>query len=126
MAFKASGRTVALAVLAALIGSAPAHAQTTGMKSVRIQNELAVDGAEFRCTDGSRMLLSFVGDGQGVFARVRVHGDNYMLANQPPKPGPVQIVWSDGEHSLTWSAGVQLMWMNGATHLMCGRGDHKH
>ena len=61
-----------------------------------------------------------------TFALIWLHGDQYKLPNQPPEPGPVQIVWSDGDHSLTWSPGVQLMWMNGVTHLMCGRGGHHH
>ena len=43
-----------------------------------------------------------------------------------PEPGPAQVVWSDGERSLTWSPGVKLMWMASDAHLMCGRGGHKH
>ena len=42
------------------------------------------------------------------------------------EPGLAQIVWSDGERSLTWLPGVRLMWMASETHLMCGRGGHKH
>ena len=69
-------------------------------------------------------MLVVRADESGVSALVWLHGDQYTLPNQPPEPGPVQIVWSDGAHSLTWSPGVQLMWMSGATHLMCGRGGH--
>jgi hypothetical protein len=38
----------------------------------------------------------------------------------------VVLTWSDGQHTLTWSPGVQIMWMDGATHRMCGRDEHKH
>jgi hypothetical protein len=39
-----------------------------------------------------------------------------------------QIVWSDGVRTLTWTAGVRLMWMDGGSsdHLMCGRAEHEH
>ena len=40
--------------------------------------------------------------------------------------GPVVLTWSDGKHTLTWSPGVQIMWMDGPAHRMCGRGGHKH
>jgi hypothetical protein len=83
-------------------------------------------GAAFRCDDGSKMVLDFVETGDGLAAAIWLRGITYRLPNLPPEPGPVQIVWSDGEHSLTWSPGVRLMWMASDTHLMCGRGDHKH
>lgn len=96
------------------------------IKPARVRIDEPTSGAEFRCTDGSKLVLSFAGDESGVSALIWLHGDQYKLPNQPPEPGPVQIVWSDGDHSLTWSPGVQLMWMNGVTHLMCGRGGHHH
>ncbi len=72
------------------------------------------------------MILSFAETGGGIAALVWLRGANYQLPNLPPTPGPAQVVWSDGEHSLTWSPGVQLMWMSSDTHLMCGRSAHKH
>jgi hypothetical protein len=83
-------------------------------------------GSTFQCQDGSKMILSFAEAGKAIDAVVWLHGASYRLAYQEPEPGPVQVVWSDGEHSLTWSPGVQLMWMATNTHLMCGRGGHKH
>jgi len=71
------------------------------------------------------MALSFADTGEGVAALVWLDGANYRLAYLPPEPGPVQVAWSDGEHSLTWSPGVRLMWMGDDTHLMCGRGERE-
>lgn len=89
---------------------------------------VAEDGAskQFVCQDGSRLLLDFGQADHGVAAVVSVHGDAYRLPAMPVKPGPVQLEWSDGVHSLTWSPGVRLMWMSGTKHLMCGRGGHNH
>jgi hypothetical protein len=73
------------------------------------------------------MVLSFRDSSEGLSAIVWLQGESYKLAHRPPAPGrPPEVVWSDGEHSLTWSPGVQLMWMSASTHLMCGRGGHKH
>ncbi len=83
-------------------------------------------GSAFRCEDGSKMVLDLNVDGDVAVADVWLGGASYRLAYVPPEPGPVQIVWSDGDHSLTWSPGVKLMWMSNSTHLMCGRGGHSH
>lgn len=83
-------------------------------------------GSLFKCQDGSEMVLSLATTGDLVSAAVWLQGRSYLLRHQPPEPGLVQIVWSDGRSSLTWSPGVQLMWMSGDTHLMCGRGGHMH
>lgn len=82
-------------------------------------------GTAFGCQDGSTLVLDFEDDETGLSAVVSVHGATYRLPVRPRTPGPVEIVWSDGGHSLTWSTGVRLMWMAEATHLMCGR-SHKH
>jgi len=83
-------------------------------------------GATFRCDNGSKLVLSFMDGAEGFSALIWLEGINYKLAHRPPDDGPPQVVWSDGEHSLTWSPGVRLMWMSGSTHLMCGRGGHQH
>ncbi|MFT3722550.1 MAG: hypothetical protein QM773_03100 [Hyphomonadaceae bacterium] len=114
-----SGSRVLVAAALALAGwIAPAQAQAPQPTS----------GAQFQCDDGGKMFLSFAETGAqtGVSAVVWVRGAVYQLANLPPQQGIARIVWSDGEHSLTWSPGVQLMWMDASTHLMCGRGGHKH
>lgn len=97
---------------------APAYAQAPVAEPSR--------GAAFLCQDGSKMVLSFASTGESTFAMVWLRGASFQLANLPPEPGVAKIVWSDGEHSLTWNPGVQLMWMGKETHLMCGRGGHKH
>ncbi len=107
-----------VAIAAVICATAPAaHAQQTPAPET---------GATFQCQDGSKMVLSFAEATNGIDAVIWLHGASYRLPNQPPRQGPVQVVWSDGEHSLTWSPGVQLMWMATNTHLMCGRGGHKH
>lgn len=96
------------------------------IEPARLRIDEPETGSAFRCADGSKMVLSFIDREDGVSALVWLHGQQHLLPNLPPEPGPVQIVWSDGANSLTWSPGVQLMWMSGPTHLMCGRGGHKH
>ena len=65
--------------------------------------------------------------GQGSAALVWIGDTAYRLTNMPPEQGIPKVVWSDGEPSLTWTPGVQLMWMASNTHLMCGRdGGHQH
>ncbi len=108
-----------IALAAALCATAPAAPAQT-------QTAAPETGATFQCQDGSKMVLSFAEATNGIDAVIWLHGASYRLPNQPPRQGPVQVVWSDGEHSLTWSPGVQLMWMATNTHLMCGRGGHKH
>jgi hypothetical protein len=103
--------------------------QRTVFRSVEDQAQPfaeAATGYAFACQDGSKLVLSFQNEIDGLSAMVSVGGASHRLPILAPEPGPVQIVWSDGQHSLTWSPGVQLMWMSGSTHLMCGRGGHKH
>ena len=84
-------------------------------------------GSSFGCTDGSKIVLAFAETGNGSAALVYIGDASYRLTNVAPEQGIPKVVWSDGEHSLTWSPGVQLMWMASDTHLMCGRdGGHKH
>lgn len=111
------GQRLAAAALLAMLG-ANAGAQTPQVSELE-------NGAAFQCQDGSRLLLRFE-PGDGLSALIQVLGKTYRLPYQPPAPGPTQIVWSDGDHSLTWSPGVQLMWMGDGAHLMCGRGGHHH
>ena len=83
-------------------------------------------GATFGCDDGSKLILAFAETGQGSAALVWIGNTAYRLNTMPPEQGIPKVVWSDGEHSLTWTPGVQLMWMASNTHLMCGRTGHKH
>jgi hypothetical protein len=107
-------RSTAAALALALLS--PAHAQIAE----------PTDGATFQCDNGSRLVLSFLGDSGGLSAVVWLQGESYRLPHQPAEVGTPKVVWSDGEHSLTWSSGARLMWMSASKHVMCGRGGHKH
>ena len=116
-------RNVALA--AALCLAAP-----TALAQMRAPPPMPSDdprGSTFGCSDGSKLVLAFAETGKGSAAVVYIGDSSYRLANVPPEQGVPNVVWSDGDHSLTWSPGVQLMWMGDNTHLMCNRtGGHKH
>lgn len=135
---KAATRIAALLVTAALVSTAAGadqqQIQTTSASNLANPDKavaesswearLLVQGHQFSCMDGSKMLLAFQNSNDGVDALIHVQDRNYMLPAQPSGSGEVRILWSDGVNSLTWSPGVQLMWMSGATHLMCGRSHH--
>lgn len=112
-------RLSSLIILAAF-SLPPASAQTPAPE----------DGAAFVCENGAKMVLAFADSDadadSGITALVWLHGETFRLPYLPPEPGPVQVAWGDGEHELTWSPGVRLMWMGKREHLMCGRGEHKH
>jgi hypothetical protein len=114
---------IATLFLLALFSLPRAHADQSPQQRAA---EEPVTGSTFNCTDGKKLVLSFIGNEDGTSVLIWLQGDRYTLPTLPSEPGPAQIVWSDGVHSLTWSPGVQLMWMSGATHLMCGRGGHHH
>ena len=82
--------------------------------------------SEFTC--GERKLLARFGPGPaGPVAEVDVGEGPRVLPLAPWTGGEPQVRWTDGRRTLTWSPGVQLMWMDGATHLMCGRAAaHRH
>jgi hypothetical protein len=121
------GHGIAGAAIVALVGLSAlgsAHAQVGN--SAPASEAPADAGATFLCQDGGKMVLSLQSIGAGVAAKVWLRGASYQLPLLPPITGLAQVSWSDGEHSLTWSPGVQLMWMSSDTHLMCGRGGHQH
>jgi hypothetical protein len=109
-----------LVTLVAIACLTPAAALPQAMRSAQDT------GSGFQCDDGSRLMLEFDVTDNGLDALVSLRGAVYRLPYIAPEPGLAQIVWSDGERSLTWLPGVQLMWMASETHLMCGRGGHKH
>jgi hypothetical protein len=109
-----------LVTLVAIACLVPAAALAQEMRSTQDT------GSGFQCDDGSRLMLEFDVTGSGLDALVSLRGATFRLPYVAPEPGLAQIVWSDGERSLTWLPGVRLMWMASETHLMCGRGGHKH
>ena len=80
----------------------------------------------FKCQDGGELTARFAITDARLVAIVDSGDGSHALPVQPWTGGPVVLTWSDGQHTLTWSPGVQIMWMDGATHRMCGRGEHKH
>lgn len=83
----------------------------------------------FTCQDGGDIVAKFaVERGELVAIVDAFDGDGpHTLASQPYGVAPVRLIWSDGRRTLTWSAGVQIMWMDASVHRMCGRaGSHHH
>ena len=83
----------------------------------------------FRCQDGGDLLARFATE-RGRLVAIVDALDGYgphTLAWRPYEGGPVILTWTDGERTLTWSPGVQIMWMVADAHRMCGRaGGHNH
>ncbi|WP_372785408.1 hypothetical protein [Phenylobacterium sp.] len=124
MAYSKSPK-LAAAVIAAMALAAPglAWAQSAG-------GDRAADppGTRFRCQDGGDILARFASqDGQLVAIVDAFDGDGpHTLAWTPFTGGPIKLTWSDGRRTLTWSPGVQIMWMAADVHRMCGRAGHHH
>jgi hypothetical protein len=88
----------------------------------------AQPGTRFRCQDGGDILARFASqDGRLVAIVDAFDGDGpHTLAWTPFTGGPIRLTWSDGRRTLTWSPGVQIMWMAADVHRMCGRAGHHH
>jgi hypothetical protein len=85
--------------------------------------------SRFRCKDGGDLQARFLTqDGRLVAVVDAFDGDGpHTLAWTPYTGGPVVLTWTDGNRTLTWSPGVQIMWMAADVHRMCGRaGGHHH
>jgi hypothetical protein len=82
--------------------------------------------SRFAC--GGRSLLVRFGTVNTDSVAIVDAGDGpHLLKAGPWNAQLEQLRWSDGARTLTWSAGVKLMWMDGANYLMCERiGGHHH
>ena len=115
-------------------GNSPYQAKASGQQprlipiDFQVRNAMAPEATsrarEFPCEDDTKFAVAFVDGRAGVDALVTLRGNSYRLPALSNDPDVVQILWTDGDHTLTWSPGVQLMWMSAATHLMCGRSHH--
>ena len=85
----------------------------------------SVSGSVFLCEDGQSLNMRLGTRNKEAVAAVSTDGVRHVLALQPWDGVTPQIVWTDGLHTLTWNAGVRLMWMDGAGHLVCGRGGRR-
>jgi len=75
---------------------------------------------------GDRQLQVWFGDLEGESVAVVDVGEGpHTLKSMPWDSNLEQLRWSDGARTLTWGTGVNLMWMDGHTHLMCN-GSHHH
>lgn len=109
----------------ALPGLAAAQVPTGGDPAVE---EKAVS-SRFRCQDGHDLAAQFVTQQGRLVAIVDAFdGDGpQTLPWTPYVDGPVMLTWTDGRRTLTWSPGVQIMWMGADVHRMCSRaGGHHH
>jgi len=102
-----------------------ADTATTGQSA---HEEAVAVATRFRCQDGGDLLARFATE-RGRLVAIVDALDGYgphTLAWRPYEGGPVMLTWTDGERTLTWSPGVQIMWMVADAHRMCGRAAHNH
>ena len=116
---------------AAIIGLILAAALPAAARAQTVDREAEADRAAaahstFRCQDGQNLSARFASRDARLYAIVDSGDGPHALAIVPWTGGPARMTWSDGRRTLTWSPGVQLMWMDGATHRMCGGGMHHH
>ena len=122
-----STRIAACAVLAAGLFSLalPAAATTQDQGDAQTSDD-AGPAKRFNCQDGGAILYRFATEHGRLVAIVDAF-DGYgphTLSSRPYSVAPVQLIWSDGQRTLTWSPGVQIMWMDASVHRMCGGGHH--
>ena len=80
----------------------------------------------FKCQAGGDLNAQFTSRDAKLIAIVDPGDGPHALPIKPWDGGPARIIWSDGKRTLTWNPGVQIMWMDGDQHRMCGRGEHQH
>ena len=128
MAFPTSKALAAGLLAAGLLGVSAAAAAAQDLPPAAAEAAAQTEGPSkrFACQDGGTILTRFATEHGRLVAIVDTF-DGYgphTLAARPPVLAPVQLIWSDGQRTLTWSAGVQIMWMDGGAHRMCGGGHH--
>jgi hypothetical protein len=124
---KVMGCAIALGALT-LAAPGAASAQADGARDPAASGAQGAPGTHFRCQDGGDIVARFASqDGQLVAIVDAFDGDGpHTLAWTPFTGGPIRLTWSDGRRTLTWSPGVQIMWMAADVHRMCGRAGHHH
>ena len=85
-----------------------------------------LEGSEFACGGDRKLVAQFTGRETGPGAIVDAGDGPHALKLMPWLGGEPNVTWSDGQHTLVWTTGVKLMWMDGAAHLACGRAAHHH
>jgi hypothetical protein len=107
-----------------LAAQAQARERPPAVDAAMAQTEGAAK--RFQCQDGGTILTRFATQRGHLVAIVDAFdGDGpRTLSLQPYAGPPVELTWSDGRRTLTWSPGVQIMWMDASVHRMCGGGHH--
>ena len=114
-----------LCLAIALAGAAPAWSQPAPAdETAEAPREPA--RTKFKCQSGGDLTAQFTSRDTLFVAIVDAGDGPHALPARPFLGGPTKLTWSDGQRTLTWSPGVQIMWMDAASHRMCGRGEHKH
>src|SRR6185437_14210450 len=127
MAFPTSTVTgPALGLVLSFAGALAATAQDERPPPAVEAAQAETEGAakRFTCQDGGTILTRFdTQHGRLVAIVDAFDGDGpQTLALRPYAGPPVQLVWSDGRRTLTWSPGVQIMLVDATVHRMCGGG----
>ena len=78
----------------------------------------------FKCQAAADLTARFDARGPKLLMIVDAGDGPHALPITPWDGGAVRLTWSDGQRTLVWSPGVQIMWMDGAEHRMCGGGMH--
>lgn len=117
--------------LAAKLAVVALAAPTIAAAAVPAKPEAAVPpGAvtAFKCDAGGDLTAQFASRGAEFIAIVNAGDGPHALPYVPfTGGGPVKLTWTDGVRTLTWSPGVQIMFMDARGHRMCGRShDHSH
>jgi hypothetical protein len=119
---KAALTLAAIAALTPALALAQSQNMAAGARPV-----LDVRGSIFKCDDGGELFAQFTTQGRDFVAIVESGDGPHILPILPWTGGEPRITWSDGTRTLTWNPGVQLMWVDGPSHRMCGRDmDHHH
>lgn len=104
-------------------GHSPASAPAAPLAASGWVDETAaadVPPTRFKCQTGADISARFDARGPKLLMIVDAGDGPHALPITPWDGGPVRLTWSDGQRTLVWSPGVQIMWMDGAEHRMCG------
>ena len=118
-----SAMNAGLLLLAIVTSAGPTHLEPA---SAAPQAREARPYTAFKCEDGGNLTAQFTNRDAKLIAIVDAGDGPHALPIRPWDGGPPKITWSDGRRTLTWSPGVQIMWMDGASHRMCGSAGHHH
>lgn len=113
----------AIVTLALALAAAPAWSQVDEAAEAARPTAPTV----FKCLTGGDVVARFATQDARFVAIVDAgDGPHALPAKTTWTGGPAKLTWSDGRRTLIWSPGVQIMWRDGESHRMCGRGEHQH